>query len=63
MITSQPNSQDQQSTDILLDTSMVDASHEEIVAQEDDSKAKNVQLDSIGDRNEAQLNSGVVLAT
>jgi hypothetical protein len=42
---------------------MVDASHEEIVVQEDDFKAKNVQLDSIGDRNEAQLNSGVIPTT
>jgi hypothetical protein len=52
MITFQPNSQDQQSIDILLDTSMVDASHGEIVAKEDDFRAKNFQPNSIGDKNE-----------
>jgi hypothetical protein len=52
MITFQPNSQDQQSTNILLDTSMVDASRGEIVAKEDDFKAKIFQPNSIGDKNE-----------
>jgi hypothetical protein len=42
MITSQPNSQDQQSINILLHTSMVDASHEETITEEDDFKAKNI---------------------
>jgi hypothetical protein len=35
MNTFQPNSQDQQSTDILLDTSMVDVSHEKTIAEEE----------------------------
>ncbi len=63
MITFQPNSQDQQSTNILLDTSIVDAFHGEIVAKEDDFRAKNVQPDLVGDKNEVQSNSEVVLAT
>jgi hypothetical protein len=46
MITSQPNSQDQQSIDILLDTSMVDAYHRETVTKANDFKTKNVELDS-----------------
>jgi hypothetical protein len=48
----QPNSQDQQSTNILVDTSMVDAYHEEIVLQEDNFRTTNTQLDSVGDINE-----------
>ncbi|CAK9881360.1 unnamed protein product [Sphagnum jensenii] len=63
MITSQPNFQDQQSIDILLDASMVDASHGEIIAEEDDLRAKNVQLDLIGDKNEAQSNSEAIPVT
>ncbi|CAK9188988.1 unnamed protein product [Sphagnum troendelagicum] len=63
MITSQPNFQDQQSIDILLDASMVDASHGEIIAEEDDLRAKNIQLDSIGDKNEAQSNSEAIPVT
>ncbi len=63
MNTFQPNSQDQQSIDILLDTSMVDASHEETVAEEDDFKTMNVQPNSEGDRSETQLNLGAILAT
>jgi len=52
MNTFQPNSQDQQSTNKLVDTSMVDASHEEIVLEEDNFRTMNTQLDSIGDINE-----------
>jgi hypothetical protein len=63
MITSQPNSQHQQSIDILLDTSMVDAYHGEIVTKADDFKTKNIQLDSTRNKNEAQLNSEVILVT
>jgi hypothetical protein len=47
----------------LLDTSIVDAFHGEIVAKEDDFRAKNVQPDLVGDKNEVQSNSEVVLAT
>jgi hypothetical protein len=60
MITSQPNSQHQQSIDILLDTSMVDAYHGEIVAKANDFKTKNIQPDSTRNKNEAQLNSEAV---
>jgi hypothetical protein len=63
IIISQPISQDQQSIDILLDTSMVDTSHEESIIEEDNSRAKNIQLDLIVDRNEAQPNSEIVLVT
>jgi len=41
MITSQPNSQDQQSIDILPYTSMVDAFHEETIVEADGFRAKN----------------------
>jgi hypothetical protein len=47
-----PNSQDQQSTNILVDTSMVDASHEETAPKEDNFRTTNTQLDSVGDKNE-----------
>jgi hypothetical protein len=47
-----PNSQDQQSINILVDTSMVDASHEEIAPKEDNFRTTNTQLDSVGDKNE-----------
>jgi hypothetical protein len=50
MITFQPNSQDQKPTNILLDASMVDASHGEIIVEEDNFKAKNVQPNSVGDK-------------
>jgi hypothetical protein len=63
MITFQPNSQDQQSTNILLNTSMVDTFHEKFVIEEDDFRATNVQLDLAGDKNEAQLNSEIVPMT
>jgi hypothetical protein len=39
--------------DILMDTSMVDASHGETIVEADDFKTKNVQLDSTRDKNEA----------
>jgi hypothetical protein len=42
---------------------MLDASHEEIVVEEDDFIATNVQLDSIGDKNEIQPNLGAVPVT
>jgi hypothetical protein len=42
MITSQPNSQDQQSINILPNISMVDASHEETVVEANDFIAKNI---------------------
>ncbi len=42
MITSQLNSHDQQFTNILLHTSMVDASHEETITEENDFRAKNI---------------------
>jgi hypothetical protein len=42
---------------------MVDASHEETVAEEDDFKTMNVQPNSEGDRSETQLNLGAILAT
>ncbi len=41
----------------------MDAFHGEIVAKEDDFRAKNVQPDLVGDKNEVQSNSEVVLAT
>jgi len=59
----QPNSQDQQSTDILLDISIVDAFHEEIVVKESNFRATNVQLDAIKNKNETQPNSGAVPTT
>jgi hypothetical protein len=63
MIIHQPNSQDQQSTDILLNTSMVDTFHEESIIEEYDFKAKNIQLDLVGNKNETQPNSEIVLVT
>jgi hypothetical protein len=42
---------------------MVDIFHEKFVIEEDDFRAKNVQLDLAGDRNEAQLNSEIVPMT
>jgi hypothetical protein len=57
MNTSQQNSHDQQTTDILLDTSMVDGFHEEIVAEENDFRAMNVQPNLAGNRNVIKPNS------
>jgi hypothetical protein len=52
MNTFQPNSQDQQSINILLDTSMVDASHEETFPEENNFRTTNIQLDLVGNKNE-----------
>jgi uncharacterized membrane protein len=52
MVTSQPNSHDQRSTENFPDTSMVDASHEETIIEANEFRAKNAQPNSVGDPNE-----------
>jgi hypothetical protein len=42
---------------------MVDTSHEEFVIEEDNSRTKNVQPNSVGDKNEAQPNLKIILMT
>jgi hypothetical protein len=42
---------------------MVDASHEEIVIEEDDFRATNTQLDLARDKNKTQPNSKIILVT
>jgi len=61
MVIIQPNSQDQQSTEKLQDTSMVDAFHEETIAKANEFRAKNAQPYSTGDPNELQPNSKAIL--
>ncbi|CAM6046718.1 unnamed protein product [Sphagnum compactum] len=63
LVTFQPNSQDQQFTKKLQNTSMVDASHEENFTKPNEFIAKNVQPNSVGDPNEVWPNSEVVLVT
>ncbi len=52
MVTSQPNSHDQQSTEKLQDISMVDASHEETIIKANEFRTKNVQPNLVGDPSE-----------
>ncbi len=63
MVTSQPNSHDQQSIEKLQDISMVDASHEETIIEANKFIAKNVQPNLAGDPSEVYSNSKVVLVT
>jgi hypothetical protein len=63
MVTSPSNLQDQQSTGRLLDISMVDAFHEETVTNANAFKAKNIQLDSTGTKNEVQPNAQAILVS
>jgi hypothetical protein len=63
MVKSQPNSQDQQSTKKLQNTSMVDAFHEETITKANEFKAKNAQPNSVGDPNEVQPNLKAILVT
>ncbi len=63
MVTSQPNSQNQQSTKEIRDTSLMDSSHEEAVIEANEFKTKDVQPHLISDLNEVQPNLEIVLVT
>jgi predicted thioredoxin/glutaredoxin len=63
MVTSQPNSQDQQSTEKLQYTSIVDASHEETIVEGDKFRAKNAQLDLASNPNEVKLDLKTIVMT